>query len=155
LATRAGDRDAATEHWRAARQSMTAAGVLFDAAVLALAEAGSDMDVDDDPLGADDIATFERLRARPWVERARCRAARSIHLGLCHYRARWTGVPARGAGQMRVMPGVEASMTTSNTSANANTAASEVRPAGSETGPSDGDSERMKGSDTNIVISSG
>ena len=81
LSTRAGDRDAAAEHWRTARQIMSEAGVVFDAAVLAveLAEAGSEVEVDDDPIRADAIATFERLRARPWVERARCRAARSIH----------------------------------------------------------------------------
>ncbi len=43
LAARAGDRDAAAEHWRAAREIMSEAGVVFDAAVLALelAEAGS------------------------------------------------------------------------------------------------------------------
>ena len=81
LVARSGDVDAASTHWRAARQIMSEAGVVFDAAVLALelAEAGSDVEVGDDPLRADTIATFERLRARPWVERARCRAARPIH----------------------------------------------------------------------------
>jgi class 3 adenylate cyclase/tetratricopeptide (TPR) repeat protein len=81
LAARAGDREAAAEHWRSARQIMSEAGVVFDAAVLALelAEAGSGVDVEDDSLRADAIATFERLRARPWIERARDRAARSIH----------------------------------------------------------------------------
>ena len=81
LASRAGDRDAAAEHWRAAGQIMSEAGVVFDAAVLALelAEASSDLDSEDDPLRAGTIATFERLRARPWVERARRRAAGSIH----------------------------------------------------------------------------
>ncbi|MBV9817503.1 MAG: AAA family ATPase, partial [Solirubrobacterales bacterium] len=46
VAARAGNRDAAAEHWRAARRIMDAAGVVFDAAVLALelAEAGSDPD---------------------------------------------------------------------------------------------------------------
>jgi tetratricopeptide (TPR) repeat protein len=80
LAARAGDRDGAAERWRAAREIMSEAGVAFDAAVLALerAEAESDAGVDDDSLRAA-IATFERLRARPWVERARRRAAGSVH----------------------------------------------------------------------------
>jgi hypothetical protein len=46
---------------------------------LELAEAGSEVDAGDDSLRMEAIATFERLRARPWVERARWRAARSIH----------------------------------------------------------------------------
>ncbi|MGH2883572.1 MAG: hypothetical protein ACRDPA_12885, partial [Solirubrobacteraceae bacterium] len=81
LAARAGDGAAAAEHWRAARRLMSEAGVVFDVAVLALelAEAACDVNVDDDSLRADAIATFERLRARPWIERARRRAARSIH----------------------------------------------------------------------------
>ena len=81
LAARAGDREAAAEHWSAARQIMSEAGVVFEAAVLALelAEAGSGVRLEDDSLRADAIATFERLRARPWIERARDRAARSIH----------------------------------------------------------------------------
>ena len=84
LVARAGDRDAAAEHWRAARQIMSEAGVVFDAAVLALelAEAGSDVDVGDDPLRADAIATFERLRAGPWVERARSSRRAPHPLGL-------------------------------------------------------------------------
>jgi len=79
LANRSGERDAAAEHWRAARQIMSEAGVLFDAAVLALelAEAGSDSE--GDGLRADAIATLERLRATPWIERARRLAARSAH----------------------------------------------------------------------------
>ena len=81
LAARAGDAAAAAEHWRAARRIMSEAGVVFDAAVLALelAELACDVNIDDDSLRADAIATFERLRARPWIERARRRAARSIH----------------------------------------------------------------------------
>jgi class 3 adenylate cyclase/tetratricopeptide (TPR) repeat protein len=81
LAARAGDHEAAAEHWRAAREIVNEAGVGFDAAVLALelVEAGSDVHVDADSLRADAIATFERLRARPWVERARRRAARPIN----------------------------------------------------------------------------
>jgi class 3 adenylate cyclase/predicted ATPase len=81
IAARAGDRDAAAEHWCAARQIMSEAGVVFDAAVLALefAEAGFGGREDDDSLRADAIATFERLRARPWIERARRPAARPIH----------------------------------------------------------------------------
>ena len=58
LAARAGDRDAAAEHWRAAWQLMNEAGVVFDAAVLAL-----EADADADALRADAIATLERLRA--------------------------------------------------------------------------------------------
>lgn len=78
---RAGDREAAAEHWWRARQIMTEAGVVFDAAVLALelVEAGSAAHVDDDgSLRADAIGTFERLRAGPWIERARRRAVRSF-----------------------------------------------------------------------------
>jgi hypothetical protein len=80
LASRAGDSDAASEYWRKARQLMSKAGVVFDAAVLAieLAEAGADMHVDERAVRGDALATFERLQARPWVERARRGAARSI-----------------------------------------------------------------------------
>ncbi len=80
LAARAGDRDAAAEHWRVARRLMSEAGVVFDAAVLALelAEAGFEADPGADAMRADATATFERLRAAPWVERARRRAARPI-----------------------------------------------------------------------------
>jgi tetratricopeptide (TPR) repeat protein len=80
LASRAGDHEAAFQHWQAGRKIMSEAGVVFDAAVLALelAEAGSGGHVDDHTLRADAIATFERLRARPWVERAPRGAARSI-----------------------------------------------------------------------------
>jgi len=81
LVARAGERDAAAEHWRAARQIISEAGVRFDAAVLALelAEAGFDAVAGDRSLRADAIATFEWLRARPWVERAHRRAAKSLH----------------------------------------------------------------------------
>ena len=74
IAARAGDGDAAAEHWRAARVIMTEAGVVFDAAVLALelAENGHDGG------RADAVATFDRLRAGPWIERARRRAARPL-----------------------------------------------------------------------------
>ena len=60
---------------------MSEAGVVFDAAVLALelAEAGSDVDAGEGSVPADTIATFERLQARPWLERARRRAAHSLH----------------------------------------------------------------------------
>jgi class 3 adenylate cyclase/tetratricopeptide (TPR) repeat protein len=80
LAARAGERDAAAEHWRAARQIMSEAGVVFDAAVLALelAEAAAGAEVGADAMRADALATFDRLRAGPWVERARRRAARPI-----------------------------------------------------------------------------
>jgi hypothetical protein len=56
---------------------------------------------------------------------------------------------------MRVMRGVAASMATNNTSATANTATAEGSPAGAETEATDRDSKLLKGSDTNIVISSG
>ena len=81
LASRTGNRDAAAEHWRAAQKIMSEAGVVFDAGVLALelAEAGSEVDASDDSLRIEAIAIFERLRAQPWLERARSRAARSIH----------------------------------------------------------------------------
>jgi class 3 adenylate cyclase/tetratricopeptide (TPR) repeat protein len=73
LAARRGDLDAAAIHWQRARQIVTEAGVRFDAAVLSveLAEAM----VDDRSAGEDDrseaMATFERLGAEPWLERAR------------------------------------------------------------------------------------
>jgi hypothetical protein len=70
------------------------------------------------------------------------------------YRERWTGVPARGAGQRRTMLGVATSMATNNTIATMSTAISERIPAGTETGATAGDSKRMKGSETNIVTSS-
>ena len=77
LAARAGDHDGASEHWRAAWQLMNDAGVVFDAAVLALelsqAES-SDAGGGAGDLRAGAISTFERLRAAPWVERARRRA---------------------------------------------------------------------------------
>ena len=78
-AARADERDAATEHWRAARQIMAEAGVVFDAAVLALelAEGGSESDAD--ALRVDAVATLERLGAAPWIERARRLAARPAH----------------------------------------------------------------------------
>lgn len=78
IAARAGERDVAAENWRAARAIMGEAGVVFDAAVLALelAEAGSASE--GDPLRADVVGTFERLRAGPWIERARRRTARPI-----------------------------------------------------------------------------
>ena len=81
LACRSGDRDTAAEHWRAAQKIMSEAGVAFDAAVLGLelAEAGVELDAGEDSRRIEAIATFERLRARPWVERARRRAARPIH----------------------------------------------------------------------------
>ena len=80
LAARAGDRDAAAEHWRAAGRIMGEAGVVFDAAVLALelADAGLGADPGADALSAGAMATFERLRAGPWVERARRRVVRPI-----------------------------------------------------------------------------
>ena len=80
LAARAGDHDAAAEHRRAARRIMSAAGVVFDAAVLALelADAGLGADPGADALSAGAMATFERLRAGPWVERARRHAVRPI-----------------------------------------------------------------------------
>ncbi len=77
LAARAGDHDGASEHRRAAWQLMNDAGVVFDAAVLALelsqAES-SDAGGGAGDLRAGAISTFERLRAAPWVERARRRA---------------------------------------------------------------------------------
>jgi ATP/maltotriose-dependent transcriptional regulator MalT len=78
IAARAGDRDAAAEHWRTARQIMSEAGVVFDAAVLALELAEAELEDGADALRADAVATFERLRAGPWIERARRRATRPI-----------------------------------------------------------------------------
>ena len=73
IAARAGDRDAAASHWRAARGIMSEAGVVFDAAVMALEQAEVELAGGD--LRAEAVATFERLRAGPWLERARRRAA--------------------------------------------------------------------------------
>jgi hypothetical protein len=70
------------------------------------------------------------------------------------YRARWTGVPARGVVQRRTMLGVATSMAMNNTIATMNTGTSERIPAGTETGAAAGDSKRTKGSETNIVTSS-
>ena len=52
---------------------MSEAGVVFDAAVMALELAEVELAGGD--LRADAVATFERLRAGPWLERARRRAA--------------------------------------------------------------------------------
>lgn len=85
LAARSRDRDAAAEHWRAGRQIMSGAGVVFDAAVLALelAEAASGGEPAEEESGdtgvgagaeilrAEASAVFELLRANPWLERAR------------------------------------------------------------------------------------
>ncbi len=78
IAARAGDRGGAGEQWRAARAIVSEAGVVFDAAVLALELAEVDVEDGADALRADAVATFERLRAEPWIERARRRAARPI-----------------------------------------------------------------------------
>ena len=79
IAHRAGDRDAAVSHWRTARTIMSDAGVVFDAAVLALELAEADLEDGADALRADAVATFERLGAGPWIERARRGVARPIH----------------------------------------------------------------------------
>jgi class 3 adenylate cyclase/tetratricopeptide (TPR) repeat protein len=65
LAARAGDRDGAAEHWRAAWRLMSEAGVVFDAAVLVLEHSGAafDGDSDADDLRADATDTLERLGA--------------------------------------------------------------------------------------------
>ncbi len=78
IAVRAGDHGAAADHWRAARGIMSEAGVVFDAAVLAL-ELAESVEGGDGALRADAVATFERLRAGPWIERAHRRAARPVH----------------------------------------------------------------------------
>ncbi|MBV8218900.1 MAG: AAA family ATPase [Solirubrobacterales bacterium] len=79
IAHRAGDHDGAVSHWRAARSIMSEAGVVFDVAVLALELAEADLEGGADALRADAVATFERLGAGPWIERARRRAAHPIH----------------------------------------------------------------------------
>jgi tetratricopeptide (TPR) repeat protein len=78
LATRAGDRNAAAVHWQRARRIMSEAGIPFDAAVLSLelAEEAPDSEAAPDAARAEAIATFGRLRAAPWLERARRAAAR-------------------------------------------------------------------------------
>ena len=78
ITVRVGDHGAAADHWRAARGIMSEAGVVFDAAVLAL-ELAESVDGGDGALRADALATFERLRAGPWIERARRRAGRQVH----------------------------------------------------------------------------
>ena len=76
IAARAGDRDAAAEHWRAARVIVGEAGVVFDAAVLALELVEAELEGED--LRAAAAGTFERLRAGPWIERARGRMVRPV-----------------------------------------------------------------------------
>jgi tetratricopeptide (TPR) repeat protein len=78
LAARGGDWNAAAVHWRRAWQIANDAGIQFDAAVLALelAEESPDGEAAPEATRAEAIATFERLRAEPWLERARRAAAR-------------------------------------------------------------------------------
>jgi class 3 adenylate cyclase/tetratricopeptide (TPR) repeat protein len=80
IAAHAGDYAGAARRWRAARQIMSEAGVVFDAAVLALelAEEASGGEVDAASGRAEAIATFERLGAGPWLERARRGVARPM-----------------------------------------------------------------------------
>jgi class 3 adenylate cyclase/predicted ATPase len=76
IAFRRGDGDAATAHWQTAGRIMSDAGVVFDAAVLGLEYAERAPDGDRRAAGsrATAIATFERLRAEPWLQRARAGA---------------------------------------------------------------------------------
>ncbi|HEV3389317.1 MAG TPA: adenylate/guanylate cyclase domain-containing protein [Solirubrobacteraceae bacterium] len=76
IAARAGDRDAAAEHWRTARVIVGEAGVVFDAAVLALELVEAELEGDD--LREAAVGTFDRLRAGPWIERARERMVRPV-----------------------------------------------------------------------------
>ncbi len=80
LAARGGDWGAAAERWRGAGKIMREAGVPFDAAVLALelAEQAPDGDANREAARAEAIVTFERLRATPWLNRARRDAARPM-----------------------------------------------------------------------------
>jgi class 3 adenylate cyclase/tetratricopeptide (TPR) repeat protein len=78
IAARAGGWSAAADHWQRAREIMGEAGVPFDAAVLAveLAEEVPDDGSMAEAARAEAITTFERLRAQPWLERARRSPAR-------------------------------------------------------------------------------
>ncbi len=78
LAARAGAWTVAADHWQRARGIMAEAGVHFDAAVLALefAEEAPESEPAAEDARAEAISTFARLRAQPWLERARRRAAR-------------------------------------------------------------------------------
>jgi class 3 adenylate cyclase/tetratricopeptide (TPR) repeat protein len=78
LAARGGDWSAAACRWHGAWKIMSDAGVPFDAAVLALelAEQTPDEDAGVQANRTEAMATFERLRAEPWLERARRGAAR-------------------------------------------------------------------------------
>jgi hypothetical protein len=80
LAARSGEVDAAAAHWLTARRRTSEAGVGFDAAVLALelAERAPDGDRTAAAQRREAIATFERLRAEPWLERARRGTARPM-----------------------------------------------------------------------------
>jgi tetratricopeptide (TPR) repeat protein len=69
LAARAGESHAAVDHWRAAALIMSDAQVAFDAAVLAVELAEHSPDERD--ARAQATVTFERLGARPWLDRAR------------------------------------------------------------------------------------
>jgi hypothetical protein len=78
LAARGGDWNAASVDWHRAWGIASEAGIQFDAAVLALelAEEAPDGEAALEATRAEAIATFERLRAEPWLERARRAAAR-------------------------------------------------------------------------------
>jgi class 3 adenylate cyclase/tetratricopeptide (TPR) repeat protein len=79
LSLRAGDADAAAVHGREGVEIMKGAGVPFDAAVLALelAEETPEGDAAAEAARSEAIATFTRLRAAPWLERARRGASRT------------------------------------------------------------------------------
>ena len=80
IAARSGDWHGAAEAWHSARGIMLDARVPFDAAVLALelSQEAPNGNAGRDASRTEAIATFERLRARPWLDRARRGAARQM-----------------------------------------------------------------------------
>jgi class 3 adenylate cyclase/tetratricopeptide (TPR) repeat protein len=76
LAARSGDSGGAAAHWHTARQIANQAGLVFDAAVLALELAQRAPDDRGAAIGRREaIVAFERLGATPWLELARRDAA--------------------------------------------------------------------------------
>ncbi|MFZ0039769.1 MAG: hypothetical protein WAK93_00555, partial [Solirubrobacteraceae bacterium] len=80
LAHRAGSTEAALEHWARAQELARESGVPFDVAVIAL-ERSEHEPGGGEGLLADSVETFEKLRAQPWLSRARQIRDRSAPAG--------------------------------------------------------------------------
>jgi hypothetical protein len=77
IAERRRDRDEAATHWRGALDAARRAVLPFDAAVISLEIAERRTGAEAAAGLGEALATFERLRAAPWAERARRRAQRA------------------------------------------------------------------------------